>query len=362
MTRLESQTRDQEAFGIKVCCESEQGCSLSAGREQRYDVAGSQHEIETFSQVQRRQIPLDPGDIRCSLPSMADHRGVDVDPDAPKATTRQLDRDAAGPTACVQNMGTGRQELFAEAGLSVHVAPRRRQGGKPLGVPCCAALASGIGPSRHGSILVGTSAPAGDSLLPPLRRGGVEQITGIPYVYSQCMTVAQTLLGLLEAEPAHGYTLKHRYDENFSRIKPLPFGQVYSTLARFERDGLATVARVEQGDGPERRQYAITEQGIETVDNWIYAPELPTNHASSVLFTKVTLALMSGRSADAVLEAQRAVHLERMRVLNTERRESVGLTHLAATYELAHLDADLRWIEEAGQRITKLAQNPESRR
>ena len=58
------------------------------------------------------------------------------------------------------------------------------------------------------------------------------------------MTVPMTLLGLLERAPSHGYDLKRDYDAFFGRGKPLPFGQVYSTLARLARDQAHRVAYV----------------------------------------------------------------------------------------------------------------------
>ena len=168
------------------------------------------------------------------------------------------------------------------------------------------------------------------------------------------MSVARTLLALLEPEPAHGYTLKRRYDDRFSRVKPLAFGQVYASLSRFERDGLATVAGTQSGDGPERILYAITPEGVTVVESWMYTPEPPTSYASSTLLTKVTLALMSGRDAAGVLDAQRRLHLDRMRRLTAARRGAGAREMLALTYELAHLDADLRWIEEAADRLDDL--------
>ena len=51
------------------------------------------------------------------------------------------------------------------------------------------------------------------------------------------------LLGLLDREPSHGYDLKRDYDTYFGRGRPLPFGQVYATLARLARDGKAMAAR-----------------------------------------------------------------------------------------------------------------------
>src|SRR4029077_4478446 len=64
------------------------------------------------------------------------------------------------------------------------------------------------------------------------------------------MTVPLALLGLLEREPSHGYDLKRDYDTYFGRGKPLPYGQVYATLARLARDGKAGAARAAPGGAP----------------------------------------------------------------------------------------------------------------
>src|ERR1700753_3648785 len=111
------------------------------------------------------------------------------------------------------------------------------------------------------------------------------------------MTVPFTLLGLLEREPSHGYDLKRDYDAYFGRGKPLPFGQVYSTLSRLARDGKVSVGEPEPGAGPERKRYVITDQGVSEVQAWLVEPVAPEPHLQTVLFAKVVLALMTGRSA-----------------------------------------------------------------
>jgi DNA-binding PadR family transcriptional regulator len=165
------------------------------------------------------------------------------------------------------------------------------------------------------------------------------------------MSASHTLLALLELEPAHGYNLKQRHDERFARTRPLAFGQVYASLARFEKQGWAEVADVESGEGPERKRYRITNEGVSVVDRWVFEPQQPTEFSSSTLFARVSVALMSGRSAEEVLDTQRSTHLQRMRDLTAARRTADEAEVLAVTYELAHLDADLRWIEEAGARL-----------
>ena len=168
------------------------------------------------------------------------------------------------------------------------------------------------------------------------------------------MSAALPLLALLEQEPAHGYTLKQRYDDRFSRTRPLAFGQVYAALSRFESKGWAEVSEVEVVDGPERKRYRITRDGVETVSAWVYAPHQPPEFAMSNLYTRVSVALTSGRSAAEVLDRQRVQHLARMRDLTALRKDADVAEQLAITYELAHLDADLRWIEEAGTRLEEL--------
>jgi DNA-binding PadR family transcriptional regulator len=66
------------------------------------------------------------------------------------------------------------------------------------------------------------------------------------------MSVPMTLLGRLDREPSHGYDLKRDYDAYFGPGRPLPFGQVYATLARLARDGKAIVGGAEPGrTGPQ---------------------------------------------------------------------------------------------------------------
>ncbi len=174
------------------------------------------------------------------------------------------------------------------------------------------------------------------------------------------MSVGFAILGLLESRPRYGYELKREYDDRFSRSRPLKFGQVYATLARLLRDGRIHIEAVEAGAGPERKLYAITPSGVADLEHWLAEPEPPQPHLQSVLFTKVVLSLLSGRSAAEVLDTQRAAHLISMRGL-TQRKTSGELADaLVADYSLLHMEADLKWIELAGARLEKL--NKEIRR
>ncbi|MGH3733799.1 MAG: PadR family transcriptional regulator [Acidimicrobiales bacterium] len=170
------------------------------------------------------------------------------------------------------------------------------------------------------------------------------------------MSVPLTLLGLLEREPSHGYDLKRDYDTYFGRAKPLPFGQVYATLARLSRDGKVVPGEVEPGGGPDRKRYAITPEGREEFETWLAEPVEPEPHLQTVLFAKVVLALMLGRSAERYLDTQRAAHLKRMRDLTDQKRSDSLVDVLLADHGLFHLEADLRWIDMTAARLPLLAE------
>ena len=168
------------------------------------------------------------------------------------------------------------------------------------------------------------------------------------------MSVPYVLLGLLEDAPRHGYELKRDYDSLFARGKPVKFGQIYSTLGRLERDGLIDLAAEERGQGPDRKRYAITTEGVTDLEHWLSEPEPAEPYMQNVLFTKVLLALLSARDARGFLERQRAEHLRRMRELTRLKEEGSLAGELAADYALFHLEADLRWIELAAARLDRL--------
>jgi DNA-binding PadR family transcriptional regulator len=165
-----------------------------------------------------------------------------------------------------------------------------------------------------------------------------------------------TLLGLLEREPSHGYDLKRDYDTYFGRGKPLPYGQVYATLSRLARDGKAIAGPAEHGEGPDRKRYAITDEGVREVEDWLRTPAAPEPHLQTVLFAKVVLALMLDRPADRYLDVQRAAHLTRMRELTELKQRGNLVDTLLADHGLYHLEADLRWIDHTAARLTALEQ------
>ena len=166
------------------------------------------------------------------------------------------------------------------------------------------------------------------------------------------MATAELVLGLLHSGPAHGYDVKRGHDAWFPDSRPLAFGQVYTTLARLERDGLVEVVDRGSEGGPERTVYGLTAKGREHLADWLAEPIQPAHGAVDEMVRKVVATIRTGEDATAFLARQRSSHLRRIRELKATATEDDS-SWLVRDYLAMHLDADLRWLDGALDRITK---------
>jgi len=171
------------------------------------------------------------------------------------------------------------------------------------------------------------------------------------------MSVSYALLGLLEVEPRHGYDLKRLFDACFAPTHPVAFAQVYSTLGRLERHGRVRVEAIERAEGPDRRRFAITADGQAELERWLDRPLDAEPQIQVPLFTKVVVAILSGRPVEPLVDTERHAHLERMRQLTALRRTASLPAALLADNELFHLEADLRWLDLTAARLGELRRN-----
>ena len=168
------------------------------------------------------------------------------------------------------------------------------------------------------------------------------------------MSIGHVLLGVLAAGPAHGYELKREHDQRFPSAKPLAFGQVYATLARLERDGLVEAAESSQGGGPGRTTYVLTPAGEQALAGWLADPEPAGPYPADDLVRKTVTALRTGTDAAGFLQRQRQAHLRRMRELIALQQQTADTgARIAVDHVITHLDADLRWLEVAAQRVAQ---------
>jgi DNA-binding PadR family transcriptional regulator len=174
------------------------------------------------------------------------------------------------------------------------------------------------------------------------------------------VSVPHALLALLSDGPKYGLQLREEFEAGTGEVWPLNVGQVYKTLARLERDGLAEAEGAGQ-EGPQKR-FRITQRGTEALAEWLRTPPDLTSPPRDELVMKVLVAArVPGTDAHEVVQAHRLYLLELMqqwtRLKEGEARDDLGLA-LMVDAELFRLDAVIRWLDVADVRLARAAAEP----
>jgi DNA-binding PadR family transcriptional regulator len=162
------------------------------------------------------------------------------------------------------------------------------------------------------------------------------------------------LLGLLDAQPSHGYELKAVFEQFLGGTWPLNIGQVYVSLGKLEDEGLVRSHPVPQDGAPDRKVYEITARGRRALAEWAGQVDDGPVRLREELFLKVAvLSLRDGDAARTLIHEQRAAHLATLADLSDleggpSRHPATDLLLEAA---MLRLEADLRWLDLAEDRL-----------
>lgn len=161
------------------------------------------------------------------------------------------------------------------------------------------------------------------------------------------------LLGLLDAEPRYGYELKAVFEQFLGGTWPLNIGQVYTALSRFEREGLVECQVVPQDATPDRKVYALTDEGRAELRAWLDEPDLGPISLRDAFFLKIAVRSLNGGRAHPLIHRQREEHLAALADLGRlQRRADVHpSTALLLEGAMLRLEADLKWLDVCEERL-----------
>lgn len=172
------------------------------------------------------------------------------------------------------------------------------------------------------------------------------------------MSVRHSLLALLEHGPRYGYALKGEFEAATGQMWPLNDGQVYTTLARLERDGLVQVETADDG----QKVYRLTAAGRVELDGWFLQAVGRQAVPRQELAIKLIFAARS-QTADvhAVIQHQRAATMRSLQELTRLKGEE-GTDDLVWTLTLDGLlfqgEAEIRWLDLCEARLSGAAPAP----
>jgi len=173
------------------------------------------------------------------------------------------------------------------------------------------------------------------------------------------MTVRNALLALLEQGAMYGYQLRAEFERRTGATWPLNVGQVYTTLARLERDHLV------EGTGVDEEghvMYVATAAGREEVATWFTAPVARTQPPRDELAIKLALAVtVPGVDVGTVIQQQRSATMAALQDYTRLKRSSGDARpqDLAWSLVLDSLvfatEAEIRWLDHCEARVRRAA-------
>ncbi|WP_062349746.1 PadR family transcriptional regulator [Herbidospora yilanensis] len=159
------------------------------------------------------------------------------------------------------------------------------------------------------------------------------------------MSIRHGLLALLSRGPRHGYQLRVDFEASTGATWPLNVGQVYTTLARMERDGL-----VEPGESDDQGRvvYALTEAGRAEMERWFTTPVVPSDRPRDELVIKLAMAVAAEEVDVAeVIRRQRTATMRTLQQLTRAKRDSTqGRARLLVLDSMIfQAEAEQRWLD-----------------
>lgn len=180
------------------------------------------------------------------------------------------------------------------------------------------------------------------------------------------MSIRHGLLALLERGPRYGSQLRSEFESRTGSTWPLNVGQVYTTLARLERDGLVAPGGE---DTAGHTLYAITDTGRAELREWYERPVDRTNPPRDELSIKLAMAVGApGVDIRAVIQSQRHATIQAMQDYTRLKAQAITAIESGRSDErddLAWLlvleqlifqtEAEARWLDHSESRLVRLA-------
>ena len=175
------------------------------------------------------------------------------------------------------------------------------------------------------------------------------------------MTVRHGLRALLAERPMGVYELRKEFDSRTGGTWPLNIGQVYTTVQRLVRDGLAEMLPPDY-EVSDVEPYRLTEAGYEAAESWWMSPVDRSTPERDEFVIKLALATTSpGVDVAAVVQVQR---VESMRALRDYTRLKADAPASPSTRdELAWslvidnlifaVEAEVRWLDHAEAAVVR---------
>ncbi|PZR63932.1 MAG: hypothetical protein DLM71_03560 [Chloroflexi bacterium] len=172
------------------------------------------------------------------------------------------------------------------------------------------------------------------------------------------MSLQGALAALLLRGPAHGYELLSALDAELGPLWATRPSQVYTTLGRLIRDGLARSERVPQPNRPDRQVFTLTASGRAFGESYLF-----DDGPADELVVRLAIARMVAPDRFPelvdVMTEQRSAALHGLRQVRTDSKR--GFQPEALAVEIRRIEAEIRWLVTLRDNSAEIVARPPAR-
>lgn len=153
------------------------------------------------------------------------------------------------------------------------------------------------------------------------------------------MSLRFALLALLTSRPMTGYDVSKQFSQSVAHVWHAPDSQIYPELNRMERDGLLESTVVPWGKKGTKKEYAVTDAGVQAFREWMDAPIEIRRQREPAYLKAAYLEWAEPGAARTELEQFRDHWTDHLAMLEATRATLVDRSHPTLARRLEHYDA-----------------------
>jgi DNA-binding PadR family transcriptional regulator len=159
-----------------------------------------------------------------------------------------------------------------------------------------------------------------------------------------------TILGLIAAQPQHGYDLLAHFQspDQLGRVWTMSQSQIYNVLKRLESQGYIIGRQVESEFAPTRTEYTITPEGVAELEAWLFDHQ-PSSSVRGIrveFVSKLHICCLLKRDPSPIIGKQRTECVRQRDRILVQREGSDSVTEgLALDFVISQLNAAISWLD-----------------
>ncbi len=175
------------------------------------------------------------------------------------------------------------------------------------------------------------------------------------------MSLRNILLGLLSENSGHGYGLRKRFLHRLAHFRNINEGQLYTELAKMEKEGLIQREVVVPEKGPAKKMFHITSQGRRTFQDWLSSEQYEDGGVlydfihGYPFFTKCTFLQhlepkeARGKVLNQILQMERKKKAYEEILPRMERRQADPFRVRILSFGIKEMELRIEWLKALGR-------------